>query len=155
MAAKDAEASVDKGLGGVFVGAALQLPDGSIVTGQNSSLMHAASSLVLNSIKQLADIPNSMELLSESIIDSIANLKKDIFRRESISLDVREVLIALSIAATTNPTADLAMKQLPQLRGCEAHITHIPPPGDEKGLRRLGINTTSDPVFASDKLFVA
>ena len=117
--------------------------------------MHAASSLVLNSVKKLAGIPKHVELLGDNIIDSVANLKKDIFKRESISLDVREVLIALSIAATTNPTADLAVKQLPQLRGCEAHITHIPPPGDEKGLRRLGINITSDPVFASDKLFVA
>ena len=155
MAAKEAETSVDKGLGGVFVGAALQLPDGSIATGKNSPLMHAASSLVLNSVKKLAGIPENEELLNVKIIDSIANLKKDIFRRESISLDVREVLVALSIAATTNPTADLAMKQLPRLRSCEAHITHIPPPGDEKGLRRLGINLTSDPVFASDKLFVA
>ncbi len=153
--ASEAESTIDMGFGGVFVGAALQLPDGTVVTGQNSHLMHAASSLVLNSIKQLAGIPPNLELLSDIIIDSIANLQKDIFRRESISLDVREVLIALSIAATTNPTAKLAMEQLPQLRGCEAHITHIPPPGDEKGLRRLGINLTSDPVFASDKLFVA
>ena len=154
-AANEAESAIDKGLGGVFVGAALQLPDGSIVTGRNSPLMHAASSLILNSIKQLAGIPRDLELLSNIIIDSIANLKKDIFQRESISLDVREVLVALSIAATTNLTANLALEQLPQLRGCEAHITHIPPPGDEKGLRRLGINLTSDPVFASDKLFVA
>jgi len=154
-AANEAEMAADKGLGGVFVGASLQLPDGTIVTGRNSPLMHAASSLVLNSIKQLAGIPRNLELLGDIIIGSIANLKKDIFRRESISLDVREVLVALSIAATTNPTANLAMEQLPLLRGCEAHITHIPPPGDEKGLRRLGINLTSDPVFASDKLFVA
>jgi len=154
-AAKKAESTDDKGHGGVFVGAALQLPDGSIVTSQNSSLMHAASSLVLNSIKQLAGIPQEFELLGDNIIDSVANLKKDIFKRGSISLDVREILIALSISATTNPTAQLAMERLPNLRGCEAHITHIPPPGDEKGLRRLGINLTSDPVFASDKLFVA
>jgi len=68
---------------------------------------------------------------------------------------VGEVLVALSIGGTTNPTARLAMEQLPKLRGCEAHMTHMPTPGDEKGLRRLGIRVTCDPVFASDKLFVA
>ncbi len=154
-AAREAEATVDKGHGGVFVGAALQLPDGSIAKGQNSPLMHAASSLVLNSIKKLAGIPADLELLGENIISSVANLKKDILKREAISLDVRELLVALSIGAVTNPTARLAMNQLPQLRNCEAHITHIPPSGDEKGLRMLGINLTSDPAFASDKLFVA
>jgi len=154
-AAAEAENESDKGHEGVFVGAALQLPDGTIVTGRNSPLMHSASSLVLNSIKKLADIPRNLNLLSDNIIESITSLKQDVLARKSISLDVREVLIALSISATTSPTADLAMKQLKILRGCEAHMTHIPSPGDEKGLRRLGINLTSDPIFATDKLFVA
>jgi uncharacterized protein (UPF0371 family) len=154
-AAREAEQSAGKGHGGVFVGAALQLPDGSIATGRNSPLMHAASSLVINSIKQLAGIPRKIELLGDTIIGSVASLKKDILDRKSISLDVGEVLVALSIGGTTNPTARMALEQLPQLRGCEAHMTHIPTPGDERGLRRLGINLTSDPVFASDRLFVA
>jgi uncharacterized protein (UPF0371 family) len=154
-AAREAERTVNKGHEGVFVGAALQLPDGSCVTGRNSPLMHAGSSLVINSIKQLAGIPRQLELLGDNIIGSIASLKKEILQRQSVSLDVREILVALSIAATTNPTARLAMEQLPSLRGCEAHMTHMPTPGDEKGLRRLGINLTCDPVFASDRLFVA
>jgi uncharacterized protein (UPF0371 family) len=154
-AAEEAERTRDKGHGGVFVGAALELPDGSIATGRNSALMHAASSLVLNSIKRLAQIPRQLELLGDNIIGSVANLKKDLLDRHSISLDVGEVLVALSIGATTNPTARLALEQLPKLRGCEAHMTHIPTPGDERGLRRLGVNLTSDPVFASDRLFVA
>jgi uncharacterized protein (UPF0371 family) len=154
-AARAAEQTVDKGHEGIFVGAALQLADGTVVTGRNSPLMHAGSSLVINSIKQMAGIPRQLELLGDNIIGSIANLKKDILQRQSISLDVREVLVALSIAGTNNPTARLAMEQLPDLRGCEAHITHMPTPGDERGLRRLGIRVTCDPVFASDKLFVA
>jgi uncharacterized protein (UPF0371 family) len=154
-AAGEAERSSGKGHGGVFVGAALELPDGSIATGRNSPLMHAASSLVINSIKQLAGIPRKLELMGDTIIGSVANLKKEIFDRNSISLDVGEVLVALSIGATTNPTARMALEQLPKLRGCEAHMTHIATPGDERGLRRLGVNLTSDPVFASDRLFVA
>jgi uncharacterized protein (UPF0371 family) len=133
----------------------VRLADGSIAVGRNSPLMHAASSLVINSINQLAGIPRQLELLGDNIISSVANLKKEILDRRSISLDVGEVLVALSIGGTTNPTARLALEQLPKLRGCEAHMTHIPTPGDERGLRSLGINLTSDPVFASDRLFVA
>lgn len=154
-AAVKAEQSAGKGHEGAFVGASLQLADGSIVIGRNSPLMHAASSLVINSIKQLAGIPRQLELLGDNIISSVANLKKEILDRQSISLDVGEVLVALSIGGTTNPTARLALDQLPKLRGCEAHMTHIPTPGDERGLRSLGVNLTSDPVFASDRLFVA
>jgi uncharacterized protein (UPF0371 family) len=154
-AAAKAEQSAGKGHEGAFVGASLQLPNGSIATGRNSPLMHAASSLVINSIKQLAGIPRQLELLGDNIIGSVAKLKKEILARRSISLDVGEVLVALSIGGTTNPTARLALEQLPKLRGCEAHMTHIPTPGDERGLRGLGVNLTSDPVFASDRLFVA
>jgi uncharacterized protein (UPF0371 family) len=154
-AAMEAERSAGKGHDGVFVGASLQLSDGSMATGRNSPLMHAASSLVINSVKQFAGIPKKLELLGDNIIGSVANMKKDLLEGDSISLDVNEVLVALSIGATTNPTARMALDQLPKLRGCEAHMTHIPTPGDERGLRRLGVNLTSDPVFASDRLFVA
>ena len=154
-AASEAEQNANKGHEGVFVGAALQLPDGLISTGRNSPLMHAASSVVINSIKQLAGVPRQLELLGDNIIGSVAKLKEEIFDRDSISLDVGEVLVALSIGAMTNPTARLALEQLSNLRGCEAHMTHIPTPGDERGLRRLGVNLTCDPVFASDRLFVA
>jgi len=71
-----------------------------------------------------------------------------------ISLDLEETLIALSVASTANPTAELAMSQLKRLRGCEMHMTHMPPPGDDTGLRRLGVNLTCDPHFATGNLFV-
>jgi len=138
----------------IFCGAAIELKNGSIVTGKSSELMQASSSLVLNAIKTLAEIPDKIHLLSPSIIESIANLKKNIFGEKTISLDLEEALIALSISATTNPTAQLAMEKLKELGGCEVHTTHIPTPGDEMGLRRLGINLTSDPNFSSKSLFV-
>ncbi|MHB9156126.1 MAG: DUF1846 family C-terminal domain-containing protein, partial [Endomicrobiales bacterium] len=70
------------------------------------------------------------------------------------SLDLEETLIALSISATTSPTSQLAMEKLKELRGCEMHLTHIPTPGDEAGLRRLGINLTSDSNFPSRDLMM-
>jgi len=143
-----------KGNNGVFCGAAVELPDGSIVTGKNSPLMHAASSLILNAIKQIAEIPDKIHLLSPAIIQSVGNLKQNILGARSVSLDVEEVLIGLSINAASNPAAGLALEKLGELRGCEVHLTHIPTPGDEAGLRRLGVNLTSDPSFSSKNLFV-
>ncbi len=144
-----------KGNNGVFCGAAVELPDGSIVTGKNSPLMHAASSLILNAVKQIAGIPDKIHLLSPAIIQSVGNLKQNILGAKSVSLDVEEVLISLSITASGNPAAGLALEKLGELRGCEVHLTHIPTPGDEAGLRRLGVNLTSDPNFSSKNLFVA
>jgi len=155
QAAVAAETQADKGHKGVFCGAAVQLPDGAVVVGRNSPLMHAAPSLVLNAVKRLAGIPDSLHLLSPNLIESIADLKENILHGKTISLDLEEMLIALSISSTTNPTARLAMDQLRKLAGCEVHLTHIPAPGDEKGLRRLGVNLTCDPCFATNKLFVS
>ncbi len=144
-----------KGNNGVFCGAAIEIRAGMIVTGKNSPLLHAASSLVLNAIKQLAEIPDRIHLLSPAVVGSVGNLKQTILGAKAVSLDVEEVLISLSINASTNPAAQLAMERLTELRGCEVHLTHIPTPGDEAGLRRLGVNLTSDPNFSSKNLFVS
>lgn len=144
-----------KGNKGVFCGAAIELHNGKIITGKNSTLMHAASSLVLNAVKELADIPDKIHLLSPTVIESIANLDKHILKEKTVSLDLEDTLIALSISATTNPTAQMALERLKDLRGCEVHMTHIPTPGDEEGLRKLGVNLTSDPNFSSSCLFIA
>jgi uncharacterized protein (UPF0371 family) len=154
QAAELAQGATNKGHAGVLCGAAIQLPNSSVVTGINSPLMHAASSAVLNAIKSLAGIPAKLDLLSPMIIQSIATLKQDIMQRKTVSLDLEETLIALSIAATASPTAELAVAQLSQLRRCEMHMTHIPTPGDDTGLRRLGLNLTCDPHFSTSSLFV-
>lgn len=153
-AAADALADAAKGNKDVICGAAVELPDGSIATGVNSPLMHAASSAVLNALKLLAEIPRKLHLLSPGITQSIGHLKQDVLQRKTISLDLEETLITLAIASTTNPTVELAMSELKRLRGCEVHMTHIPTPGDETGLRRLGVNLTCDPQFATRNLFV-
>lgn len=143
-----------KGNEGIFCGAALELKDGSIITGKNSPLMHAASSLILNAIKNLAEIPDKIHLLSPNVINSIKVLNKEILNEKAVSLDLEETLIALSISAATNPTAGLAMEKLKELQGCQVHLTHIPTSGDEAGLRKLGVYFTSDPVFSSKRLFI-
>jgi len=139
---------------GVYCGAALELDDGRIVTGKNSPILHATSSLILNAIKELAEIPDKMKLLPPNIIEAVAWLKEEVLDSGKVSLDLEETLIALSISATANPAAEMAMDKLKALKGCEMHITHIPASGDEAGLRRLGVNLTSDANFSSKSLFV-
>ena len=143
-----------KGNDGIFCGAAIELRSGKIVTGKNSPLMHAAPSLILNAIKELAEIPDKIHLLSPSTLQSIENLKKTISSAKNVSLDLEEALIALSISAANNSTAQLAIEKLKELQGCEVHTTHMPTPGDEAGLRQLGVNLTSDPDFSTKSLFV-
>jgi len=143
-----------KGHEGIYCGAALALAEGTVVTGKNSPLLHAASSLVLNAVKQLAGVPDAIHLLAPNVTESIGALKRDVLNRKAVSLDLEETLIALGISATTNPTAQLAVEKLKALRGTDAHMTHIPTPGDEAGLRRLGVHLTTDPNFSSKDLYL-
>ena len=143
-----------KGNKGIFCGGAIELNNGTIVTGKNSPLMHASSSLILNAVKTLAKIPDETHLLSPTIIKSVEEFKESILETKAISLDLGETLIALSISAATNPTARLATEKLKDLRSSEVHLTHIPTPGDEAGLKKLGVNLTSDPEFSTKDLFV-
>lgn len=138
----------------VSCGAAIELNSGSIITGKNSQLMTAASSLILNSIKRLAEIPDKIHLLSPNIIEHIKTLKKDILGLRQETLDLEETLIALSMSISANPTAEVAMEKLKELSGCEVHLTHIPNPGDEAGLRMLKVNLTTDANFPSSHLFM-
>ena len=144
----------ERGNEGIYCGAAIELRDGKIITGSNSPLMHAASSLIMHAIKDLAEVPKKIKLLPPYITDSVRNLKTEILNEKALSLDLQEALISLSISATTNPAANLAMEKLKELEGCEVHITHMPTPGDEAGLRRLGVNLTSDPNFSTKDLFI-
>ncbi len=144
----------EKGNKGIFSGAALQLPGGEIVTGYNSTVLHAASSLVLNAAKKLAGIPQDIDLLPPFVLTSLINFKKDILRGAPVSLDLEETLIALAIGATANPSASAALQKLKELSGCEIHLSHMPTPGDAAGLRKLGMNVTSDPDFSSNSLYI-
>ncbi len=143
-----------KGNEGIYCGAAIELKDGTIIVGNNSPLMHASTALVIHAIKHLAGIPDKIKLLPDYITESVSNLKTEVLREKAVSLDLEEAFIALCISAKTNPAAQMALEKLKELRNCEMHLTHIPTPGDEAGLRRLGVNLTSDPNFSSKDLFV-
>jgi len=137
---------------GIACAAAIQLTDGRFVTAHNSSLMHASSAMVLNSLKVLAGIDREVELIPHEILDSVYAMKRDDLRGRGISLNLDETLICLAMAATMNTYAKKALNMLPQLRGCESHMSHIPSAGDSSGLRKLGINVTSEPKFPTNNM---
>ncbi|MBQ1501595.1 MAG: DUF1846 domain-containing protein [Firmicutes bacterium] len=128
---------------------AFQLPDGQITTGRSSELMTAPASGVLNAIKALAGINDEMLLLSLVVLEPIISLKRDILRLRTCTLNLDDVLIALSLCAATSPIVDLAVKQLVKLQGCEAHCTVMMDQVDERTLHRLGVNVTCDPEYYS------
>ncbi len=134
-------------------GAAIQLKDGTIITGHNSFLMTAPSSMVLNAIKYMAEIPDRIHLLSSSIIEHIKTLKKEYLELKHEAMDLEETLIALSISATNNPVAEACLEKIKELQGCDVHLTAVPSPGDEIGLRRLKVNLTADANFPTKDLF--
>lgn len=133
--------------------AALQLPDGRIITGKTSNLLGASAALLLNALKALGGIKDDMHLISPIIIGPIQDLKIKHLGNHNPRLHTDEILIALSICAATNPTADLAMRQLSKLRGCEAHSSVILSGVDVATFRKLGVNLTCEPRYQTKKLF--
>ncbi|MFA7225564.1 MAG: DUF1846 domain-containing protein, partial [Sphaerochaetaceae bacterium] len=134
-----------KGRDGIVCAAAIELHDGSLVSGSNSETLHASSALILNAAKKLAGIPKNIDLIPKQTIESIRFLKKNILSGKRVSLDLDETLICLAMSAPINPSAQAALEQLPNLSGCEVHLTHLPTIGDANGLRKLGLHTTSEP----------
>ena len=131
-----------KGHKGVYCGAAIQLPDGRIVEGSNSELLHAASAVMIRALKALAGIGDDQELLSDATIGRIRDMKHAAMDEPYGSLSLDETLIALSLAG--GQVAAAALEALPMLRGCDMHMTHMPPPGDASGLRKVGLYYTTD-----------
>ena len=127
--------------------AAMELPDGTIVTGKTSSLLGACSALLLNALKHLGGIEDSVHLVSPAAIDPIQHLKTEHLGNRNPRLHTDEILIALSISAATDPVAEVAMEQLGKLRGCDVHSTVILSAADERTFKRLGVNLTSEPKF--------
>ena len=129
--------------------AAMELPDGRIITGKTSDLLGASSALLLNALKALAGMGDKLHLISPVVLDPIQHLKVDHLGNRNPRLHTDETLIALSICAATNPMAELAMQQLNKLRGCEVHSTVILSAVDEKVFKRLGVNLTCEPKYSA------
>ena len=128
--------------------AAMELPDGRIITGRTTDLLGASSALLLNALKSLAGMKDNLYLISPVVLDPIQHLKVDHLGNRNPRLHTDETLIALSICAATNPMAESAMEQLSKLRGCDVHSTVILSPVDEKVFKRLGVNLTCEPKFS-------
>ena len=133
--------------------AAVELPDGRIITGKTSSLLGASAAVLLNALKALGGIQKDIHLISPIVIEPIQNLKIKHLGNRNPRLHTDEILVALSISAATNPTAELALRQLPKLRGCEAHSSVILSHVDEGTFRKLGVNLTCEPQYQSKKLY--
>ena len=151
--AAEQAAERDKDERGIHCGAAIKLPDGTIITGKNSSLMHAAAAMFLNAAKHLAGIADSQHLLLPEILEDVANFKAGLGSLRQSSLNLSETLITLVASCNRDTYAQQAIKCMPQFHQCDMHLSHIPSTGDEDGLRRLGINYTYDPVKATKNLF--
>lgn len=132
---------------------AMELNDGTILTGKNSSIMDAPAAVILNAVKYYANISDEIHLISPLILEPIINLKSKTLGSNNAALDCEEILIALSICAVTNPTAQVAMEKLTMLKGCQAHSTTILSMNDEQTFRKLGIDVTSDPEYSSESLY--
>ena len=127
--------------------AAMEMPDGTIITGKTSDLLGACSALLLNALKYLAGLEDELHLISPSVIDPIQHLKVDHFGNRNPRLHTDEILIALSICAATDSRAEQAMEQLDKLRGCDVHSSVILSAVDEKTFKRLGVNLTCEPRY--------
>lgn len=133
--------------------AAMELPNGTILTGKTSDLLGSSSALLLNALKYLGGIPDEIQLISPSVIEPVQNLKVNVLGNKNPLLHIDELLVALSICAVNDPNAKQAVRQLQKLRGCEAHTTVILSEADEDSFRRLGVRLTSEPKYQTSKLY--
>ncbi len=127
--------------------AAIELNDGTIITGKTNDLFGCSSSMILNALKYLAGIPKEVDLISKTSIVPIQDLKIKYLGSKNPRLHIDEMLIALSSSAEHDENARKAIEQLPLLKGCEVHTTVLLAHNDEKFYRKLGINLTSNPVL--------
>lgn len=133
--------------------AAIQLPNGQVITGKTSDLLGASAAVLLNALKTLGGIDHNLHLVSRAAIEPIQTLKTDYLGSRNPRLHTDEILIALSISAATDNAARLALAQLPKLKGCEVHSTVILSSVDEKIFKKLGMHLTCEPTYETNRMF--
>jgi uncharacterized protein (UPF0371 family) len=133
--------------------AAIELSDGTIITGKTTNLLGACSAMLLNALKSLANIPPQVDILDAAVIEPIQKLKVGSLGSTNPRLHTDEILIALSMSAVTNPTAKLAMEKLPLLKDTDAHATVILSETDTRILKKLGIRVTTEPTYETNRLY--
>ena len=132
---------------------AMELKNSKIITGKTSSLLGAPAALLLNALKYLGRIDDQIKILSPAVIEPIQKMKIRSLGHHSPRLHAEEVLIAMAIAAPTNPVAEIALNNLHKLKGVEVHSSYILPESDKNTLKKLGINVTMEPVINAKKLY--
>ena len=133
--------------------AALELPDGRIVTGRTSDLLGGTAAVLLNAVKALGEIPDEVKLISPTVIEPVQTLKINYLGSKNPRLHTDEILIALSMCAATDPNARKALEQLPKLRGCQIHTSVMLSEVDIRTLSRLGLQLTSEPRYENKKIY--
>ena len=133
--------------------AALELPDGRIVTGKTSKLLGASAALILNALKELAGIEHNVHVISPEAIEPIQKVKTEYLGSRNPRLHIDEVLIALSISASADPVAELALNQIPKLKGCQAHTSVMLANVDVRLFQKLSIQTTSEPKYEKKPIY--
>ena len=134
--------------------AALELPDGKIVWGKTSELLGASSALLLNALKELAGIDHKHHVISPDALRPIQELKTKYLGSKNPRLHSDETLIALSISAANNPEARLALEEIANLKGCQAHTSVMLSSVDIQAFRKLGIELTCEPKFEKEKKYM-
>ncbi len=133
--------------------AALELSDGTIITGRTTPLLGSSSALLLNALKTLAGLPDELHLISPDVIEPIQKLKTDYLGSKNPRLHTDEVLIALSISAATDPNAQLALEQIPKLNGCQAHTSVMLSSVDIKQFKRLNVQLTAEAKYENKRIY--
>ena len=127
----------------------LKLSKKKIITGKQTEILSPACTVVLNAIKELSKIPDDIKLISPNVLEPMLEMKRKLGTGDE-TLQLTEVLTALSICSTTNPMVEKALDNLPKLKDCEAHATYIVENGDKKALKKLNINLTCESEFISE-----
>ena len=133
--------------------AALQLHDGRMITGKTSNLLGASAALLLNALKELAGIDHELHVISPDAIEPIQKLKTQYLGSRNPRLHTDEVLIALSVSAADDAMAQLALDQIPKLKGCQAHTSVMVGSVDMKQFKKLSIQATFEAKFEKSSVF--
>lgn len=133
--------------------AAIELPDGKIMTGKTSNLLGPSAALILNTLKELAGIDHDLHVISPTAIEPIQKVKTQYLGSKNPRLHIDEVLIALSISSAANPAAQRAMEQLPKLKGCQVHTSVMLSSVDIKLFKKLGIQLTCEPKYEHNPIY--
>lgn len=133
--------------------AAMELPDGTIITGKTGNLLGASAALLLNVLKHFACLGHELHIISPEAIEPIQKLKVNYLKSKNPRLHTDEVLIALSTSAATNPDARLALRQLAKLNGCQAHTSVMLSDVDISTFKKLGVQLTCEPVYEDGDVY--